>query len=450
MATFKHIDIDGTSYDLPDVSKTQKGLCPQLPNESTTTKYLRQDGTWVVPPNTTYSVVAKGSNGLCPALPNETTTTKYLRQDGTWVVPPNTTYSVVSKTANGLCPQLPNETTTTKYLRQDGTWVVPPNTTYGVVTTSANGLCPTLAGGTTKYLRADGTWVVPPNTTYSVVSKTANGLCPQLPNETTTTKYLRQDGTWSIPPDNNTTTGTTYNAGSAPANTTFGTNGSIKNVYDAYVAGNIASITRSGTTFTAKNSAGTQLFTFTQQDNNTTYGVVSKTANGLCPQLPNESTTTKYLRQDGTWSVPPDNNTTTGTTYTPGNVPANTTFGTNGSIKNVYDTLRALSSSSFSVAGIGTNVYDSRIVFTDGGIRHFQGRIRATTAFSTSYQQIGLLGGNCRPSTVIRTTGVITSTDDGAISSIGEVKITTDGKVYVRCASGGSAYNEVNINIMFT
>ena len=133
--------------------------------------------------------------GLCPQLPNDAT--KYLCGDGTWGSPSGTTYGIVSKTANGLCPQLPNETTTTKYLRQDGTWVAPPNTTYGVV------------------------------------SKTDNGLCPQLPNETTTTKYLRQDGTWSVPPDTNTTTGTTYNAGSAPANTTFGTNGSIKNVYDA-------------------------------------------------------------------------------------------------------------------------------------------------------------------------------------------------------------------------
>jgi hypothetical protein len=38
--------------------------------------------------------------------------------------------------------------------------------------------------------------------------------------------------------------------------------------------------------------------------------VVSKTADGLVPQLPNETTTTKYLRQDGTWVAPPDNNTT--------------------------------------------------------------------------------------------------------------------------------------------
>ncbi len=39
--------------------------------------------------------------------------------------------------------------------------------------------------------------------------------------------------------------------------------------------------------------------------------VVSKSAAGFVPQLPNETTTTKYLRQDGTWAVPPDTNTNT-------------------------------------------------------------------------------------------------------------------------------------------
>lgn len=33
-------------------------------------------------------------------------------------------------------------------------------------------------------------------------------------------------------------------------------------------------------------------------------GVVSKTAIGFVPQLPNETTVTKFLRQDGTWSIP--------------------------------------------------------------------------------------------------------------------------------------------------
>ena len=162
------------------------------------------DGTEILLKGVPAPVVSRGVDGLCPALPSGSGTTKYLREDGTWVVPPNSSYGVVSKTANGLCPQLPNETTTTKYLRQDGSWVVPPNTTYSTFTRSANGLVPASGGSTTtRYLREDGSWVAPPNTTYNIVSKTANGLCPQLPNETATTKYLRQDGTWVKPPDTN-------------------------------------------------------------------------------------------------------------------------------------------------------------------------------------------------------------------------------------------------------
>lgn len=65
--------------------------------------------------------------------------------------------------------------------------------------------------------------------------------------------------------------------------------------------GAVASITRSGTTFTAKNAAGTSLFTFTQQDSNTT----------------------------------------TGTNYAAGSIPNNTTFCTNGTVKNVYDKFNA-------------------------------------------------------------------------------------------------------------
>ena len=48
---------------------------------------------------------------------------------------------------------------------------------------------------------------------------------------TGTTTYLRNDGQWGTPA--NTTTGTTYAAASVPNNTTFGTQGSIYNVYNA-------------------------------------------------------------------------------------------------------------------------------------------------------------------------------------------------------------------------
>lgn len=66
-----------------------------------------------------------GTNSLVSGPQLGSSTTTFLRNDGSWATPVGTTYSVVSKTANGLAPQLPNETTTTKFLRQDGSWAVP-------------------------------------------------------------------------------------------------------------------------------------------------------------------------------------------------------------------------------------------------------------------------------------------------------------------------------------
>lgn len=71
----------------------------------------------------------------------------------------------------------------------------------------------------------------------------------------------------------------------------------------------ITGLSVSGRTITFTKGDGTT-GTLTTQDTNTTYDVVSKSSNGLAPKLPDETTTTKYLRQDGTWAVPPDNNTT--------------------------------------------------------------------------------------------------------------------------------------------
>ena len=41
-----------------------------------------------------------------------------------------------------------------------------------------------------------------------------------------------------------------------------------------------------------------------------TYDVVNYTANGLAPMLPNANATSKYLRGDGKWEIPPNDNTT--------------------------------------------------------------------------------------------------------------------------------------------
>lgn len=80
----------------------------------------------------------------------------------------------------------------------------------------------------------------------------------------------------------------------------------ITNKPSYYDGAAIKNITRSGTTFTATKMDGTT-FTFTQQDNNTTYNLISRGSGaGLAPGLPSGSGTTKYLREDGSWQVPPN------------------------------------------------------------------------------------------------------------------------------------------------
>ena len=85
------------------------GLVPAPSTTAGTTKYLREDGTWQVPPgtDTTYSAMtgatssADGTTGLVPA-PAAGKNTSFLRGDGTWVVPTDTTYSAATQSANGL------------------------------------------------------------------------------------------------------------------------------------------------------------------------------------------------------------------------------------------------------------------------------------------------------------------------------------------------------------
>lgn len=93
--------------------------------------------------NTTYANMkaatasAAGAAGLVPA-PAAGEQTSFLRGDGTWVVPTNTTYGLASTSANGLLRQLNGSTS--NFMRGDGTWATPPDTTYAVANESTNGL----------------------------------------------------------------------------------------------------------------------------------------------------------------------------------------------------------------------------------------------------------------------------------------------------------------------
>lgn len=93
--------------------------------------------------NTTYANMkaatasAAGAAGLVPA-PAAGKQTSFLRGDGTWVVPTNTTYGLASTSADGLLRQLNGSTS--NFMRGDGTWATPPNTTYAVANEFTNGL----------------------------------------------------------------------------------------------------------------------------------------------------------------------------------------------------------------------------------------------------------------------------------------------------------------------
>lgn len=65
----------------------------------------------------------------------------------------------------------------------------------------------------------------------------------------------------------------------------------------------------SGTKVGVLNINGTNYTLYAPTDTNTTYSVVSTSADGLAPKR--DGSTSKYLRADGTWATPPDSNTVT-------------------------------------------------------------------------------------------------------------------------------------------
>ena len=142
-----------TSKDTVYTHPTTSGN-KHIPSGGSSGQILRwsADGTaaWGADNNTTYANFVKSGSGakagLVPAPSTTAGTTKYLREDCTWQVPPdnNTTYANFVKSGSGakagLVPAPSTTAGTTKYLREDCTWQVPPdtNTVYTHPTTAGN------------------------------------------------------------------------------------------------------------------------------------------------------------------------------------------------------------------------------------------------------------------------------------------------------------------------
>lgn len=316
------------------------GYAP-APAKGAANRYLRSDGTWQVPPNTTYSAATQSAPGLMSAADkakldgieagaNDYTHPTYTpRTSGLYKITVDSQGHVSSVTAVAKADitalGIPGQDTNTwiafkgattsaagtagyapapaagaanRYLRSDGTWAVPPdtNTTYSAMqgaTSSAagkTGLVPApAAGAATRYLRSDGTWQVPPNTTYSAMKGAtasaagAAGLVP-APAAGKQTSFLRGDGTWQVPPN------TTYGLATTSAN---GLLRQLDGSTAHFMRGDGTWATPPNTTYSAFKGATTS----------------AAGGSGLVP-APAKGAANRYLRSDGTWQVPPN------TTYT--------------------------------------------------------------------------------------------------------------------------------------
>lgn len=264
-----------------------------------------------------------GSAGYVPA-PAKGQQGQYLRGDGTWATPTNTTYGDATTSAHGLM-------TAADKAKLNG--IASNANNYSHPISSGNKHIP--AGGSAgQILRwsADGTatWGPDNNTTYSAFKGATSsaagggGLVP-APGTADVGKVLKGNGTWGtlgkgdVGLDNvdntadsaksvkyATSAGSAGSAGSA-------TNDSKKQAITGYIRG----LSVSGRTVTYTRGDGTT-GSITTQDTNTTYGnMTGATANaagkaGLVPAPAAGTQGSKYLRADGTWQTPPDTNTTYG------------------------------------------------------------------------------------------------------------------------------------------
>ena len=263
-----------------------------------TVTFTRGDGTTgsitTQDTNTTYSnfkaatTSAAGGAGLVPA-PAAGAANRYLRSDGTWQVPPNTTYGVVNANSNGLMtPAMFNKLNS---IAEDATKVTIDSALSSTSTNPVQNkvINSALAG---KANTSHGTHV-----SFSTTAPLANGTA----SAGTASTVARSDHRHPLQ------TSVSGSAGSA-TNDSEGQNISTTYIKGLSVSGRTITYTKGdGSTGTI-----TTQDTNTTYSNFKAATTSAAGGAGLVP-APAAGAANRYLRSDGTWAVPPDTNTTYGT-----------------------------------------------------------------------------------------------------------------------------------------
>ena len=312
------------------------GLVPKPPKGGQSTKYLRADGTWQVPPDTTTDTKnTAGSTdsssklfliGATSQAANPQTyshDTAYVGSDGclysggTKVLTAHQSISGKKNTQTAVSDPTADGTSATfiATISQNAQGVITPTKktvrTMGAASSSAagsTGLVPAPAKGDQgKYLRGDGTWQTPSTGTDTkntagatdtsskifLIGATAQDANPQTYSQDTA--YVGTDGCLY---SGGTKVLTAHQSISGKKNTQSA-------VSDPTASGNSLS-------FIATISQNAQGVITPTKKTVSTMGGATSSANGtagLVPAPPKDGYDTKYLRADGAWVVPPNTDT---------------------------------------------------------------------------------------------------------------------------------------------
>lgn len=290
-------------------STSAAGFLRQL--NGSTSQYLRGDGTWATPPNTTYSNMggasssAAGKAGLVPA-PSAGASNRYLRSDGTWAVPPdtNTTYTLSSFGITATASELNYMDGVTSNVQTQLNGKASSSHSHSAATTSAAGFMPALNSSTNR-----------DNDATALVMLT-NGNWVRMPDA-----YVTSSDTTEIRFSSATTEENGFMTASDKSKLDGIASGANKYTHPSYTSrsSGLYKITVDSTGHVSAVSSVTKAditaLGIPGSDTNTTYsafkGATTSAAggSGLVP-APSTGAANRYLRSDGTWAVPPDTNTT--------------------------------------------------------------------------------------------------------------------------------------------